>query len=179
MGAMGIMVPMVETVEQAKLIVTSTKYPPRGRRGAAFTISHDNYSGGDVRAKMRSADDEIMLIAQIETATGLSNVEEIAAVDGIDVLWIGQFDLSSSMGIAGQFDHPEFQDALNRVVAAADQSKKTAGYMVLGVEDAEQRLAQGFRCVAYHGDLWLYQQALQEGLATVRQFLQGSDMQAR
>jgi 2-dehydro-3-deoxyglucarate aldolase/4-hydroxy-2-oxoheptanedioate aldolase len=93
-GARGIMVPMVESVEQARSIVQSAKYPPVGRRGAAFGVAHDDYAGGDVAEKIRSANDEILLIAQIETVAGVECVEEMAAVDGIDVLWIGHFDLS-------------------------------------------------------------------------------------
>lgn len=168
MGAMGIMVPMVESRVQAEQFVAAAHYPPAGRRGAAFTIAHDDYTGGSVQEKMRRANDETLLIAQIETAAGLDCVEQIAAVDGIDVLWVGQFDLSASLGIPGEFDHPEFQAALSRVVAAANQCGKAAGYMVLGTNEAEARLADGFRCLAYNGDLWLYQTALRHGLEAVR-----------
>ena len=80
LGAMGIVVPMVETVEQGQVIVRSAKYPPAGRRGAAFGVAHDDYLGGDVLAKMTSANEETMLVAQIKTVTGLENVERIAAI---------------------------------------------------------------------------------------------------
>ena len=73
-GAMGIMVPMVESAEQAKKIVDSAKYPPAGKRGAAFGVAHDDYTGGDIIAKMTSANDEIFLMAQIETGAGVENV---------------------------------------------------------------------------------------------------------
>ena len=94
-GARGIMVPMVETGEQARVIAQSAKYPPVGKRGAAFGVAHDDYSGGSPAEKMASANEELLLIAQIETAVGVENVEQIAAVDGIDVLWIGHFDLTN------------------------------------------------------------------------------------
>ena len=113
-GAMGIMVPMVESAEQAQKIVTSAKYPPRGRRGAAFGVAHDDYTGGDIIAKMQSANDEILLIAQIETEHGLENVDAIAAVEGIDVLWIGHFDLTNFMGIPGQFTSDAYLDAVKQ-----------------------------------------------------------------
>ncbi len=169
MGARGVMSPMVESAEQARRMAASCKYPPAGRRGAAFTIAHDDYTAGDVPEKMRQANQETLLIAQIETAAGLAEVEEIAAVDGIDVLWIGQYDLSTSLGIAGQFDHPDFVGAVERIVAAAHRQGKAAGYMPLSVEDARLRLSQGFRCIAYGGDLWLYQEALRQGVRSVRQ----------
>jgi 2-keto-3-deoxy-L-rhamnonate aldolase RhmA len=167
-GAMGLMVPMVETVEQAQLIARSAKYPPAGVRGCAFGVSHDDFTGGDVFAKMASANDEIFLIAQIETAQGLENCEAIAAVEGIDCLWIGHFDLTASMGIAAQFDHPDFHAAVDRVVAACNANGKTAGIMAGNVEVGKQWLARGFRAVAYSGDLWVYQQALAEGIAALK-----------
>jgi 2-dehydro-3-deoxyglucarate aldolase/4-hydroxy-2-oxoheptanedioate aldolase len=171
MGAMGVMLPMVENEEQAQLIADSCKYPPVGRRGAAFTISHDDYTGGDVAAKQQHLDDNTLLIAQIETAGGLQNVEKIAQVDGIDILWIGQYDLSNSLGIPGQFDHPKFAEAVDKVIAAAQANGKAAGYMPLSLDDAKLRVDQGFRCLAYGGDLWLYQKVLADGLKAVREML--------
>src|SRR6185369_9139227 len=81
-GCHGVMVPMVESAEQARTIVEATRYPPRGRRGAAFGFAHDNYEGGDVKRKMRALDARNLVIAQIETERGLAAVEEIAAVEG-------------------------------------------------------------------------------------------------
>jgi 2-dehydro-3-deoxyglucarate aldolase/4-hydroxy-2-oxoheptanedioate aldolase len=167
-GARGIMVPMVESPEQARLIVQSAKYPPVGRRGAAFGVAHDDYTGGDIVAKINAANDGLLLIAQIETAAGVEQVEEIAAVDGIDVLWIGHFDLTNSMGIPAQFDNPRYLDAVSRVVAACQANGKAAGIMAGSVADGQASLEQGFRIMAYSGDLWLYEQALREGLAAIR-----------
>src|SRR4051794_9694010 len=107
-GAMGVMVPMVESEEQARQIVQFAKYPPNGRRGTAFGVAHDDYTDGDVVAKIRSSDEEVLLIAQIETVAGMESLERIAAVPGIDVLWVGHFDLTTSMGIPAQFDHPRY-----------------------------------------------------------------------
>jgi len=167
-GAMGLMVPMVESRGQAEAIVRSAKYPPLGRRGAAFGIAHDDYLGGDVVAKMASANDEVLLLAQIETAAGVEQVEAIAAVEGIDVLWIGHFDLTASLGIPAQFGHPDFLAAVERVVAACARHGKAAGIMAGDVESAGRWLEQGFRAVAYSGDLWIYQEALRRGLDELR-----------
>ena len=167
-GAMGLMVPMVESVEQAQLIVRSSRYPPAGRRGAAFGVAHDDYQGGDLGEKMRSANDEVLLIAQIETAPGVESVEAIAAVEGIDVLWVGQYDLANSLGLPGQFDHPRVRGAVERVLAAARRHGKVPAVLAMSVEEGRAVLAQGFRCVAYGGDIWLYQQALRQGIAALR-----------
>ncbi|HUG93491.1 MAG TPA: aldolase/citrate lyase family protein [Planctomycetaceae bacterium] len=168
MGAMGVMVPMVESEEQARRLAASAKYPPDGRRGAAFGIAHDAYVMGNVTEPMQAANREQLLIAQIETRAGLENVEAIAAVDGIDVLWIGQFDLTTSLGIPGRFDRPEFHEAVDRVLAACRRHNRAAGYMAMSVAEARTMLSRGFRCLAYSGDLWIYQQALREGVAGIR-----------
>ena len=167
-GAMGLMVPMVESAEQAQTIVDSAKYPPQGRRGAAFGVAHDDYSGGDIIEKMESANDEVLLIAQIETARGVENVDAIAAVDGIDVLWIGHFDLTNSLGIPGQFTHPTYLEAVERVLEACHRHGKAPGIMAGAVADGQAQLQQGFRAMAYSGDLWIYQLALRQGLDALR-----------
>lgn len=168
LGAMGLMVPMVESAEQAKLIVRSTKYPPIGRRGAAFGVAHDGYQGGDAVAKMRTANEEILLIAQIETVRALDNLDAIAATAGIDVLWIGHHDLTNSMGIPGQFEHARYLDAVQRVLDATQRNGIAAGFMAPTIEMATALLRQGFRILAYGGDLWIYQQALRDGINTLR-----------
>ena len=109
--------------------------------------------------KIAIANAEQLLIAQVETVRGLENVETIAAVDGIDVIWIGQADLTSSLGIPGQYAHPTFQKAVERIAAACRTHNKTLGYLALDVEDGKAMLTRGFRMLAYGGDLWLYQQA--------------------
>ncbi|HET7056125.1 MAG TPA: aldolase/citrate lyase family protein [Thermomicrobiales bacterium] len=167
-GAMGLMIPMVETEAQARKIVDSAKYPPVGHRGAAFGVAHDDYTGGDILAKMASANEELLLIAQIETGTGVENADAIAGVEGIDCLWIGHFDLTNSLGIPGQFTHPTYLEAVDRVLAACDRHGKTPGIMAGSVADGEVELQQGFRALAYSGDLWLYQQALRSGLDALR-----------
>ena len=167
-GAMGLMVPMVEEVAQARVIVQSSKYPPTGVRGAGFSLAHDDFAGGNVAAKMQSANDEGFLIAQIETARGIENVDAIAAVEGIDCLWIGHFDLTLSLGIPAQFDHPLFQGAVDRVLEACAKYGKTPGIMGGDVASSKQWLDRGFRAVAYGGDLWIYQEALRSGIAELK-----------
>jgi 2-keto-3-deoxy-L-rhamnonate aldolase RhmA len=170
-GAMGLVFPLVGTAEQAKLVVECAYYPPRGRRGCAFALSHDDYRGGDVNDKMRHSNDNLLLIAQIETATGLENVEAIAAVDGIDALWIGQFDLTTSLGIPGQFDHPKFVDATRRIVDACRTHGKAATLAVMNPDELANGPANGFRLLVYAADLWIYQQALRRCFRQIREAL--------
>ena len=167
-GARGIMVPMVETAETALAIVAATRYPPDGVRGAAFGVAHDGYRPGAVADKIAQANAQILVIAMIETAKGIDNVEAIAAVPGVDLLWLGHFDLTNSLGIPGQFEHPRFLGAVDRLVKAAEAAGKPLGYMGSTVANARTFLDRGFRAIAYSGDIWLLQEALASGLKQLR-----------
>lgn len=168
MGAMGIMAPMVESAEETRLLVKSAKYPPIGRRGAAFSIAHDDYRNDPIADTVRSANEETLLIVQVETARGLENLEEIAAVPEIDVLWIGLYDLSSSLGIPGQMQHPQIDSAIDKVLAACKKYNKVPAVLVTSVEEGRAQMARGFRFIGFGGDVWIYQTALRQGLEAMR-----------
>jgi len=147
-GAHGVMIPMVESAGQARAIVDSTRYPPAGRRGAAFGFAHDDYDTGDVKAKIRRLNDRTIVIAQIETERGLENVEEIAAVKGIDVLWVGHFDLTNFLGIPADFSHPRYLQAIRRIVAAAKAHDKGLGFMAGDARSFKAYGKMGFNVLA-------------------------------
>ena len=147
-GAQGVMVPMVDSVEQAKAIAEATHYPPKGRRGAAFSFAHDDYEPGEPAAKMTAADARNLIIAQIETERGLDVVEGIAAVEGIDCLWLGHFDLTNFLGIPGQFEHPTYLAAIERIVAAGRKHGKALGVMAADPVWAKHYRSLGFNMVA-------------------------------
>jgi 2-dehydro-3-deoxyglucarate aldolase/4-hydroxy-2-oxoheptanedioate aldolase len=167
-GAMGIMVPMVGSAAEAAHIVSCTRYPPAGRRGAAFGFAHDDYQGGDVVAKMAALHARTMVIPQIETAEGLANVEAIAAVPGVDALFLGHFDLTNFMGIPGAFQHPDYLAAVARIVAACDAHGKAAGTIAMDDDWARDYVAKGFRLMAYGVDQLMLQNALRHGLDILR-----------
>ena len=164
MGAHGVMLPMVESRAQAAHIAACAHYPPLGRRGAAFGVAHDDYLPGAPPEKMQAAHDRTLVIALIETAAGVENVEAIAATPGIDVLWLGHFDLTNFMGIPGQFRHPDYLAAVHRVVAAARTNGKVAGVMASDEAWAREYWGHGFRVIAYGLDHALYQTALKAGM---------------
>ncbi len=163
-GAMGVMIPMVGSAEEAAHVVACTRYPPQGRRGAAFGFPHDDYSDGDVGAKIAAIHARTLVIAQIETADGLAHVEAIAATPGIDVLFLGHFDLTNFLGIPGQFSHPDYLDALVRIVAACARHGKTPGFLATDAVWARDYLARGFRMMAFGIDTLLLRDALRQGL---------------
>jgi 2-keto-3-deoxy-L-rhamnonate aldolase RhmA len=168
MGAEGVMVPMVGTAAQAKAIVNCIKYYPEGRRGVALGISHDNYSTGGVAEKLKAANERTTFFCQIETEEGVENAEAIAAIDGVDCLWVGHFDLSTSLGIPGQFDHPKFKLAIERVIAAANKYRRSLGRLVPNTDQGIGLFKQGFDFCCYSGDVWVLQQALTEAMAKLR-----------
>jgi 2-keto-3-deoxy-L-rhamnonate aldolase RhmA len=167
-GALGVMVPMVGTRAEAEYHVSCTRYPPQGRRGAAFGFAHDDYQGGDIGSKMSALHARTLLIAQIETDEGLRNVEAIAAVAGVDALWIGQFDLTNFMGIPGEFGHRDYLAAVDRIVAACATHGKTAAILAIDDVWAREYAAKGFRLMAYGIDQLLLQDALRRGLNVLR-----------
>ncbi len=168
-GMQGLMIPMVETAEEAQAIAQATRYPPMGRRGAAFGFAHDGYSGGDPAAKIAKANAEITVIAQIETEDGLANVDAIAAVEGIDVLWLGHFDLANFLGIPGQFQHPDFQAAIKTIVAAARKHGKGLGFMPADADWAREYKGHGFNMLAVGTDHGLLMQGVRAVLQTVEE----------
>jgi 2-dehydro-3-deoxyglucarate aldolase/4-hydroxy-2-oxoheptanedioate aldolase len=170
-GAMGLVVPLVNSAAQIEQAVRYARYPPAGVRGCAFALGHDDYRGGDVAAKMAHANEHLLVIAQIETAEGLADVDAIAAADGVDALWIGQFDLTASLGIPGQFDHPKFLDAARRIVDACRRHGKAATLAVADPDELAAGPAAGFRLLVYAADLWIYQQALRRCFRRIREAL--------
>jgi 2-keto-3-deoxy-L-rhamnonate aldolase RhmA len=167
-GAMGVMVPMVGSAAEAAHIVSCTRYPPAGRRGAAFGFAHDDYEGGDIGAKIEALHARTMVIPQIETAEGLASVEAIAAVPGVDALWLGHFDLTNFLGIPGAFHDPRFRAAVDRIVAACDAHGKAAAYIATDEASAREYAAKGFRLFAYGLDQLMLQDALAHGLRVLR-----------
>ena len=168
-GAMSIMVPMVESVEQAREIVSFAHYPPHGVRGSAFGVAHDDYAPGSVADKIAVARRRTQVIVQIETPRGAEAADAIAAVDGVDVLWLGHFDMTNFMGIPGQFESARYLKAMRDVVAAAARHGKTAGFMATDETWARDYLGHGFRMMAYGLDSMLYQAALARGLSAMRE----------
>jgi 2-keto-3-deoxy-L-rhamnonate aldolase RhmA len=147
LGAEGIMLPQLQSVDDVRAAVRSLRYPPSGVRGVALrtrgadmgTIGH-----GDVA---RVINDRIIGIVQIEAPGTAGGADEIAALDEVDVLFVGPADLSHSLGVPGRFDEPVFQDALRSVVAACQAHGKAAGVLIYDAAGLEPYLDLGFRFI--------------------------------
>lgn len=156
-GARALIVPCIENVDQVKDIIKWGKYPPRGERGFFFSriagYGHDPVASKVVRSYMDYMNDETWLIPQCETVGALEHIEEIAAIDGVDGIFIGPFDLSNSMGISGQFDKPEFKEAVERIIKACHDNDKFVMYYANDVNIARDMMAQGVDGIAVSMDV--------------------------
>ncbi len=167
-GAMGVVVPHVDTVEDARAVAAAYRFPPAGTRswgGPPFAYGFQPPPTAEAQVELNR---DILVACMIETPEAVANAPAIAAVEGIDVLWIGHFDLTASLGIPGQFQHPDYLRSVDRVLEACHRHGRTPGIMAADAESAHALLRQGFRAVAYSGDLWIYGRALKQGIDGIR-----------
>lgn len=167
-GALGIMVANVEDAAGAKQIVDAVKYAPLGARGVGLGTPHTDYLSPDPVTYFQFANENTTVICMIESPRGLAHLDEIAATPGVDVLWVGHYDLTQAMGIPGQFDHPDFLQALRGVVAAAKRHGKAAGINPTAEHQLTQWLDLGFNVLSWGSDAAVYRDALTASVANVR-----------
>lgn len=151
-GATGIIIPMIESAEQVKAIINEMYYPPKGIRGVGF--SRANAYGKEFEEYYSAINDSLTIVAQIEHINAIKNLDSILSVHEIDALMIGPYDLSASMGIAGQFDHPDFVASLNQFKEKCKKANKSMGFHVVKPE-AEQlklKIQEGYKFLAYSLD---------------------------
>jgi len=153
-GFRTLLVPMVESAEQARQIVAATRFPPLGCRGVASATSRASGFGAD-KTYLARAHEEICLIVQIESRTGLDAIDEIAAVEGVDALFIGPADLAGSLGHLGDPLHDEVQNAISDALARIAAAGKPAGIFATSPEDARKRVAAGIGMVSLGTDIGL------------------------
>ncbi len=168
MGAEGLIAPMISTPQQAQAMVDSVKYFPEGKRGVGLGLAHDNYRVAPVAEALQAANGRTTIFCLIETAEGASNADAIAAIKGVDGLWVGHFDLSVSLEIPGQFDHPKFKQAMDRIIASAKKHGKVLGRLVPNTEQGIAFYKQGFDFCCYSGDVWVLRDALTVALKSIR-----------
>lgn len=152
MGASGLLLPNTESAEQAKMLVDCTKYAPLGHRGVSLSRPHTDFKKVSGPEYMPTANDETILMCQIESRKGVENVEEIIAVDGIDVAFIGPNDMTQDYGILGQFTHPDIVAAFEKIIAAAKANGKWAGAHFGGAAPLKPWLKKGMQINMWNSD---------------------------
>ncbi len=155
LGARGVMVPRVETRAQAEEIVSQLKYAPQGNRGVALGIAHDLYRAGGP-SFFAEANEDVMVILLLETARAFENLDAILSVPGVDVAWMGHYDLTVSMGIAAQFDHPRFLQAMDDLVATCRRHGVAPGFLPATAESAAHWISKGFRMISLGSDIGVF-----------------------
>lgn len=168
LGALGIMVPWVNSAAEAEQAAQAIQYAPAGVRGASVFSRATGY-GFEFDEYFAEANDNLLLITQLETPEAVKDAENIAAVPRVDVLFVGPMDLSVSMGIPRQFDHPDFNAALKSVVAACKKHGKAAGILAADPSLADRFIEMGFTFVAAGSD----GSVLAAGMAKIAQQLNG------
>jgi 2-keto-3-deoxy-L-rhamnonate aldolase RhmA len=151
LGVSGIMVPYVQSAEEARKAVAAMRYPPAGVRGVA-AMNRACAFGPGFDEYFQSANSQLLTIAQIETRASVDRIDEIAAVDGVDVLFVGPLDLSVSLGVPKQFHHPDVRAAFAKVVGACRKAGKIAGLILSKEEEIERAVADGFSFLALGSD---------------------------
>ena len=170
LGARGVMVPRVETAEQAAEIVRALKYAPQGKRGVALGVAHDLYQAAGAEF-FAQANEDIPVIIQVETVKGFENLEAIASVPGVDVLWVGHYDLTVSMGIPAQFDHPRLLQAMDDVVDACRRHGLAPGFLPTTPENAAHWVSKGFRMISLGSDISVFL----DGMRKFRAYVERED----
>jgi 4-hydroxy-2-oxoheptanedioate aldolase len=158
LGAEGIVFPLIRTVEDATIAVASLRYPPRGTRGFGPFLAQSRWQTS-LPAYQADIEDQLVCCLLIETVEAVTNIDAICAVESVDIIVLAAFDLSTSLGISGQFDHPYFLAAQEKIETAAQK----AGMAICGValikEQSDAALAKGYRMIGGFDILWLRQKA--------------------
>lgn len=162
-GVQNLLIPMVESADQAEALVAATRYPPEGIRGMGSVLARAS-RWGQVTDYLQRADEEVCLLLQLESPRALANLEAIAAVPGVDGLFIGPADLSAAMGHRGDPGHPEVAAAIDDAIARIRACGKAAGIVTFDEREARHYLSAGCTFVGLGADVTLLANALR-GLA--------------
>jgi 4-hydroxy-2-oxoheptanedioate aldolase len=165
-GAASIMIPMIETAEQARAAVAACRYPPRGFRG--FGPWREMGCGTDMAGYIQHAHETLLIIGQIESAKAVANIDAIAAVEGLDLLYIGPNDLSGSVGHFRDFEHPEVAKAIDRAFDGIRRAGKPAGIVPYGPHSTNDLFRKGYAMIAAGTDAALMRAAAAADVATYR-----------
>ena len=144
-GATGIIVPQIRTADEAKCAVQAAKYPPKGIRGVGLARAHEY--GISFSSYLDNADQEICVVVQAETREAINNIDEIAAVEYVDAILIGPYDLSANLGYTGQIEHPEVVNAIEKVEEACKRENIKLGYFGVNAESVRPYIDKGFTLI--------------------------------
>ena len=173
-GAQTVLVPMVDTAEDAKRVVSALRYPPVGKRGVGASIARAS-RWGRVSDYMAKAEEDLCLLVQVESCEALKNLDEILAVDGIDGVFIGPADLSASMGHPDDAGHPEVLETIESCIRRIREQGKAAGFLAVDKDMALKCIEWGANFVAVAVDTMAYIDAIDAALVPFKGLSKGSE----
>lgn len=168
-GALGIIVPRVNTPEEARQIVSWTRYPPRGVRGFACTRAQSEGEPISARDYIDWVDAQTLVVIQIERQEAVDNLEEMLSIPGIDVACMGLMDLSVDLGVPGEIDHPRMRAAVQRVVEVAQRNGIASGIITPDLRAIDEWVRRGMRFVSYATDVLLLKDAASRASQRLRE----------
>jgi len=167
-GAAGLLVPQVNTAKQAEEIMFHAKYPPAGNRGVALRRAHSLYGKVKASEYLKQANAETFIAVQAETPLAIKNLEKIVSVPGVDAVFVGPFDLSVSLKIPGEMNHPREVEAIDRVVEVCRKRGVVCGIQMFDLEALKGWIEKGMRFVSYSSDVALLVDAAASGVAELK-----------
>ena len=167
-GAMGLLVPHVDTGEEAQAVVTAIRFPPDGRRGMNLQGIHTGYGRAEGSAYVASTHAETLLLVQIESNAGIGNLDAILSVDGVDGAVVGRGDLSTDLGLPGQTNHPEVVRRVEMMIAACQRHHKIPGLLVQDTASAKEWIGKGIRLVPYANEVSILVTAAARAVGEIR-----------
>lgn len=163
-GAAGVVAPRIQSAAAAQEVVAAVKFAPAGRRGYGLRGIHTDYQGRPIAESMARSNEESIVVVQVESAEAIEDLVRTVEVPGIDAIMVGPNDLSISLGIAGQFDHPRFVAALERIAQVCGPSPVAAGIHLGDVARLNECRRLGYRFLIYSTDMALLLKSLREAL---------------
>ncbi|MDI6809549.1 MAG: aldolase/citrate lyase family protein [Candidatus Eisenbacteria bacterium] len=173
-GAMGLLIPHVDTREEAEAVIKAVRFPPLGERGVNLMGVHTDFGRANGDEYIKSTHAETLLLVQIESDRGIGNLDKILSVDGVDGAVIGRADLSTDLGLPGQTNHPEVVRRVEMMIAACQRHRKIPGLLVQDVASAKEWIAKGIRLVPYANEVSLLINAGARAVDEIRSFAKGN-----
>jgi 2-keto-3-deoxy-L-rhamnonate aldolase RhmA len=171
LGAQGLICPRVETREQVEQIIQCTKYFPLGERGAAVSGVHSGFRDVNPSTYLDWANQETLIVIQPETKKSIDNIESLVSVKGVDAVFIGPFDLSKTLGIAGQTKHPLMVECFDRVIAACNKHGVAPGVHLMDVSHAKEWIQKGMRFVGVKSDARYLMESMSAATQELKAFI--------
>jgi 2-keto-3-deoxy-L-rhamnonate aldolase RhmA len=168
-GAHGVVVPMINSVDEAENVVEAVRYPPKGIRGVGLARAQGY--GNNFKEYLEWVNKDSVVIVQVEHIDAVRNLEQILSTDGVDGFIVGPYDLSGSLGFPGQFDHPLMKEAMEKIISVGKTSGKAPGIHIIepNVEELMQNEDQGYKFIAYSLDIRMLDQVSRFGLENFRE----------